>query len=93
MKYVSINDICKRLQKILANKDDESPETLGGYIVGCTIIPDDIEAYYVDYPVLDEIADLGSDLEIGNYGNKQDGYSYLSQINNKVKELQKSIHD
>lgn len=86
-----INDIYNRLEEILANKNNVRPETLGSYIVGCTIVPDGIESFYAKYPALGKIADLGSDLEIANYGNGEDGYYYLSLITQQLGELKREI--
>ena len=91
MQCSSISDIYTCLQDILANEKNDAPETLGAYVVGCTIVPDDIESYYKEYPILEEIAELGSDLEIANYEKGKDGYYYIGLIRDKVIELKQNI--
>lgn len=58
-----IKEIIQTLDDISANKDNQPLYILGGYIVGATIVRDDIEELYVKYPGLETIADLGADLE------------------------------
>lgn len=61
--YININGIFNRLVGIMSNSHNESLDKLGSYIVGCTIVLDDIDEYYKDYPVLEEVAELGAELE------------------------------
>ena len=61
--YIVIQDTLTTLQNISENKDNEPLYVLGGYIVGATIVRDDIEAIYEQYPLLEIIAELGADLE------------------------------
>lgn len=46
----------------MENSGNETPEKLGSYIVGCTVVQDDIDKYYDQYPVLIDIAELGANL-------------------------------
>jgi hypothetical protein len=88
MKYSSITDIYNRLVEILENKDNESPERLGSYIVGCTIVLDDIDKYFGKYPILSDIADLGSDLEINN---TESSTTSLAKIKSMLEKLKSSL--
>lgn len=38
-------------------------DVVGSYIVGATIAKDGIEQVYKEYPILEEIAELGAELE------------------------------
>ncbi len=58
-----IQEIIKRLDEISANKDNKPLYMLGSYIVGATIIREDIDELYEKYPGLENIAELGADLE------------------------------
>jgi len=58
-----IQEIIKKLDEISANPDNEPLHTLGSYIVGATIIRDDIEELQEQYPGLELIGDLGAELE------------------------------
>lgn len=55
--------IISRLDEILRNDNNDSADQLGSYIVGATLVRDDIEQYYQQYPLLERIAELGADLE------------------------------
>ena len=57
--------IVQRIGDILKNKEKEPLHVLGGYIVGATIVRDDWEEkFQARYPLLNEIAELGADLEV-----------------------------
>jgi len=58
-----IKDIIKILEAIAENKDNQPQYILGGYIVGATIIRDDIDELNSRYPELERISELGSELE------------------------------
>lgn len=58
-----INEIIATLEKIALNTNDAPLHILGGYIVGATIVRDDIETLYDIYPELEIIAELGAELE------------------------------
>jgi len=58
-----IQEIIKKLDEISANPDNEPLYTLGGYIIGTTIIRDDIEELQEQYLGLELIGDLGDELE------------------------------
>ena len=78
-KYNSIEDIYNRLKDIIANPKNESLDLLGSYIVGCTFVLDDIKKYFADYPVLEEIAELGAELET------IDDISYQNMLMSEIK--------
>lgn len=58
-----IQEIITTLDEISANKDNKPLHVLGSYIVGITIVRDDIEELYEQYPGLELIAELGAELE------------------------------
>lgn len=58
-----IQEIITKLEAISANKDNQPLYILGGYIVGATIVRDDIDELYGQYPGLERIAELGAELE------------------------------
>lgn len=58
-----ITEIVKTIDDILKNEKNQPLYVLGGYIVGATIVKDGIEEVYKEYPLLEEIAELGADLE------------------------------
>ena len=58
-----IKDILANLEAISQNRNNEPLHVLGGYIVGATIVRDDIEELYRSYPQFEIIAELGADLE------------------------------
>lgn len=83
-----IQEIINRLDEISANKDKEPFHVLGGYIVGTTIVRDDIEELDEQYPGLELIGDIGFELEtISNddeyaallFGQFQNALSYLRE--------------
>lgn len=45
------------------NHDNNPTDVLGSRIVGATIARDDIEHHYEQYPLLEEVAELGAELE------------------------------
>ena len=52
-----------RLNEIVRLEDSKPLDQLGSYIVGATIVADNIEDFYDDYPILHDIEDAGSNLE------------------------------
>jgi len=58
-----IQEIVDRLDAISSNVNNEPLYILGGYIVGTTIVRDDIDELYEKYPKLEYIAELGAELE------------------------------
>jgi hypothetical protein len=82
--------IVNRIQDILDASETTSPEIIGGYIVGTTIVRDDIDTFYKEYPILEEIAELGAELETArdqDYGNE-----LLEQIQVKFHILLRQVH-
>lgn len=55
--------ILDRLDTILRNTGNEPIDRLGSYIVGATIVRNDAEELFKTYPMLEEIAELGAELE------------------------------
>ena len=58
-----IRDIIATLENISNNEDNQPLYTLGGYIVGATLVRDDYEKIIADYPLVESIAELGAELE------------------------------
>jgi phosphoglycerate-specific signal transduction histidine kinase len=85
-----IEDVYSKLAKIIKNDDNIPLEQMGSLIVGCTLAQDDIELLFRDYPVLEEIAEIGADME-WQAGEFLDEYN--QQLHNKMKVLQHSIHN
>jgi hypothetical protein len=86
-----IEEIIKKLDKISANKDNEPFHVLGGYIVGATIVRDDIEELDEQYPGLEQIADIGSELELSEH---DDSYAALlfKQFQNVLANLKNTLN-
>lgn len=59
----NIRQIINRLSVILAHSDKTPTNIIGGYIVGATIVRDDIDKYNKKYPLLEVIGELGAELE------------------------------
>ena len=79
--------IVQRIGNILKNKEKEPLHVLGGYIVGATIVRDDWEEkFQARYPLLNEIAELGADLEVTD-DLKRAG-EIVKQIQYKFTQLQ-----
>ena len=55
--------IVYKIDKILRNTHNEPLDKLGSYIVGETIVQDDFEEIQKKYPLLENIAELGAELE------------------------------
>lgn len=87
----AVNDVVSRLQEILQNPHDEPIDLLGAYIVGATLARDDIEQHFLLYPLLEEIAELGADLEV--LGGSVHAASVLAEINLKFDALQTEVRD
>ena len=58
-----IQDIIKTLETIAENIDSQPLHILGSYIVGATIVRDDIDELNSRYPELERISELGAELE------------------------------
>lgn len=81
--------IINQISDILKNPKNESPDKLGSYIVGATIVREDIEEYYKKYPLLEEIAELGADLE--TLADSTHSEKVLADIHTKLKDLQNIV--
>ncbi len=88
MRYNSIQDIFTRIEQILTNKEGEPLSQLGSYIVGCTVVLDNIDDYYKKYPLLEEIAELGSELEVQD---ERYHHEYVTSIKKKMLKLKKQL--
>ena len=64
MKRRTIEDIYLELDINIQNLDNKTVDLIGSYIVGSTIATDDAATFYSDYPMLEDISELGSDLEL-----------------------------
>lgn len=85
MKPSGIQDIIRQLDDIVQNKSDKPLDQLGSYIVGATLVRDDIEEYYSDYPLLGDIAELGAELE--TLAGTDYAPQVFAQIEQKLNEL------
>lgn len=85
-KFIAIT---QRIETILKNEKDEPLSALGGYIVGATIVRDNWEeSFQTRYPVLDEIAELGADLEVTD--DIEQANEIMRQIRRRVSQLKSS---
>lgn len=55
--------IIHNLIQIVRNEKGERLDQVGSYIVGATLARDDADELFVHYPLLEEIGELGADLE------------------------------
>lgn len=79
----NINDLILQIEKILKNQNNKLPYIIGGYITGNVYMRDNIEKYYRPYPELEEIGELGVELETLDKPSDQ---KYAEQILNKIKD-------
>ena len=71
---------------MLKNKEKKPLCVLGGYIVGATIVRDDWEEkFQARYPLLNEVAELGADLEVTDDLKRAD--EIVKQIQYKFTQL------
>ena len=85
-----IQEIIKTLDEISANKKNEPFHTLGGYIVGTTMVRDDIDDLYQQYPGLEQIADIGSELELSEYDQAY-AATLFKQFQNALTHFKQSL--
>jgi dihydroorotase len=83
---LSIDSIYTNLVEIIKNKDQKPLDQIGSYILGATLVKDGIEDLFKEYPVLEEIADVGSNLEY-------QGEEYSIEYYERLKELIKKLGD
>ncbi|MFZ1302190.1 MAG: hypothetical protein WAQ27_06495 [Candidatus Microsaccharimonas sp.] len=83
----TIETVITELQNILSNPTNVAPDMLGSYIVGATIVQDDSDVLFEKYPLLEELAELGADLE--TLGSSPEALQVLSEINAKLEILSK----
>ncbi len=84
-----IQAIISRIQEILLNRNKEPLDRLGSYIVGATIVRSDIDYYYDKYPLLEEVAELGADLE--TLGGSEYATKVFAEIKEKFRLLEEQI--
>ena len=73
--------VIDKIEHILQNNKNEPPDCLGSYIVGATLARNDWEDVFQDnYPLLDEIAELGAELET------TEDTEYAANIIHEIKE-------
>lgn len=88
MKYNSINQIVSELDVIVEQADDSALDAVGSKIVGCTIAVEGIEVFYSKYTILEEIAELGADLEAEKDHKHQKAiFAIIKQKLRQLKEL------
>jgi hypothetical protein len=85
----SVDAIYNHLAKIIENKEKRRPDQVGSLIVGCTLAKDGIEHLFVEYPILEEIAEIGADLE---WQGKEYFDEYIKILNVKIKDFANSIN-
>lgn len=76
-----VEKVILRIEEILSNPNDEPLDRLGSYIVGATLVREDIEPIFEACPPLEKIAELGADLET------QGGTEYASKIFDEIERL------
>lgn len=79
MDSSGIQGIIARLDEILQNKNNEPLDQLGSYIVGATLARDDIENHFSKFPELEEVAELGAELETLS------GSEYANEVFQKIR--------
>ncbi len=86
-----ISGLINRLDDIVANKSGLSQDQIGSYIVGETIAVEGMEKLYAKYPLVGEIAELGSDLEVETSPMHQD--RLLDEIKAKLASLKSELQE
>lgn len=84
-----VEAIIVRIEEILSNPSNEQADRLGSYIVGATLVQDDIEPVFEAYPLLEKIAELGADLE--TQGGTPYADTILEEIKTAFVELKQDI--
>ncbi len=88
MKYNNINQIVSELDAVVEQADDSALDAVGSKIVGCTIAVEGIEVFYSKYNILEEIAELGADLEAEKVHKHQKAiFAIIKQKLRQLKEL------
>lgn len=85
----SIDVVYYNLAEIIKNDDKRPADRVGSLIVDCTLPLYNIESLYIDYPILEEIAEIGADMEWQGEAYFAD---YIKQLNEKIKALENSIN-
>lgn len=60
---LSIDSIYATLTKIIENEAKLPLDQMGPYIVGCTIAEEGIDSIIKDYPIIEDIGEIGASLE------------------------------
>jgi hypothetical protein len=90
MNNTIINDIYDRLSKILKNDQKYPNNVIAELIVTCLTAQQDIDQYYMQYPPLVDVAELGAALEYASAAYQNDT---LQQIKYKMAELRTQLPD
>ena len=84
-----IQNIITTLDNISNNTDDKPLYLLGGYIVGATLVRDDIEELREQYPLLEVISELGAELE--TIENNKEAKPIFDEFQHTLLKLKKSL--
>jgi hypothetical protein len=90
MKDIIINDLYDRLSKMLKNDQHYSYKVVAERIAACIADIQQPEMYYVSYPALLDIAELGASLEYAVPGYED---QIVQQIRYKLRELKSQLPD
>jgi len=85
---LSVADTYLRLVEVIRNDSHQTLDKVGSKIVGCTVAVDGIEDLFEKYPALEEIADVGSDLE---YQGEEYFDEYHERLNILIKRLSEEM--
>lgn len=86
----SIHEIVKGIGDILKEKRGEPIDMLGSRIVGVTIVSEEFEKYYAEYPPLERLAELGAELE--TLADSKYAEEVLGEIMEELGKLKLAIH-
>lgn len=85
---ISIKTVYLNLVEIITNDAKVPLNQVGSYVVGSTIAEDGVDDLYKDYPTLEQIADIGSELE---YQGEEYAEAYYQQLKSLIVKLEKEI--
>lgn len=86
----NINKVINLIHNIIVNEDKEPLDVLGGKIVGLIGGMENIEIMYDHYPLLEVIANLGSELKFTT--DKDQAQRIYSNIQEYLIQLRSSVH-
>jgi hypothetical protein len=87
-----ISGIISSIDDILINSKEESPDALGSYIVGATILREDYDYYQLKYPLLDDLAEKSSELETLGGSEAKEALGVIENMLRTLKQRVKDIH-